>query len=104
MNGAATVVTYSVSDENSDQLHHLVATLLIPAARDAQGYRGFLLLNQGEGKRMAVVLCDSIESARALQGVLGPIARDHIYSLMTSPSIGTLSTVVLSDGVCAIEP
>jgi len=102
MNGAATVVTYSVSDENSDQLHSLVETLLIAASREAQGYRGFLLLNQGEGKRLAVVLCDSIESARGLQGVLGPIARDHIYPLMTSPSIGTLSTVVLSDGVCSL--
>jgi hypothetical protein len=102
MKGAATVVTYSVSDENSDQLHNLVETMLIPAARDAHGYRGFLLLNQGEGKRLAVVLCDSIESARALQNVLGPIASDHIYPLMTSPSIGTLSTVVLSDGVCSL--
>ena len=103
MTGAATVVTYSVSDENGERLHNLVETLLIPAARDAQGYRGFLLLNQGDGKRLAVVLCDGIESARALQSVLGPIARDHIYPLMTSPSIGTLSTVVLSDGVCSLE-
>jgi hypothetical protein len=77
--------------------------LLIPAARDAQGYRGFLLLDQGEGKRLAIVLCDSIDSAKSLQGVLGPIARDHIYPLMTSPSIGVLSTVVLSDGVCSLE-
>jgi len=102
MTGAATVVTYSVSDENSDQLHNLVETMLIPAARHAHGYRGFLLLNQGEGKRLAVVLCDSVEGARALQSVLGPIASDHIYPLMTSPSIGTLSTVVLSDGVCSL--
>ena len=103
MNGAATVVTYSVSDVNSEQLHKLVETLLIPAARNAQGYRGFLLLDQGEGKRLAIVLCDSIESARALQGVLGPIARDHIYPLMTSPSIGVLSTVILSEGACSLE-
>jgi len=102
VNGAATVVTYSVSDENGNLLHNLVETMLIPAAQDAQGYRGFLLLNQGDGKRLAVVLCDSIDSARALQGVLGPIARDHIYPLMTSHSIGTLSTVVLSDGVCSL--
>ncbi len=104
MNGAATVATYSVSDENSEQLHNLVETLLIPAVREAQGYRGCLLLNQGEGKRLAVVFCDSVESAKALQGIPGPIARDHICPLMTSPSIGRLSAVVLSDGVGSLEP
>ena len=41
MTGAATVVTYSVSDENGERLHNLVGTLLIPAARDAQGYGVF---------------------------------------------------------------
>ena len=103
MTGGATIVTYSVSEENTGKLHEAVETLLIPAAQTAPGYRGFLLFDQGEGKRLAVVLCDSTESAKALQGVLGPIAAQHIYPLMTSPSIGTLSRVVLSDGVCALN-
>ena len=104
MAGGATIVTYSVSDENAGKLHDAVEKLLIPAAQSTPGYRGFLLFDQGEGKRLAVVLCDSTESAKALQSVLGPIAPQHIYPLMTSPSIGVLSRVVLSDGVCSLEP
>jgi hypothetical protein len=99
MPGAATVVTYTVPDDQAEILLGRVQSLLFPAAREVPGYQGFLVLDQGDGKRMAIVLCDSMESARAVQAAIGPIAADQIYPLMSSPSIGTLSMVLARDGV-----
>jgi hypothetical protein len=99
MNGAATVVTYTVPDENADLLLERVRTLLFSAAGQVPGYQGFLVLDQGEGKRMGIVLCDSVESARAVQAAIGPIASEQIYPLMSTPSIGTLNVVLARDGL-----
>lgn len=103
MGMGATVVTYSVDAANADELHARVREHIVPAARRAAGYKGFVLFDQGDGKRLAVVLYDSAESALAAQRIIGPEGRDHIYELLSSPSIGALSTVVIADGLFAAD-
>jgi len=71
------------------------------SAGAAQGYQGFLLLDQGDDKRLAILLYDSAAAARAAQGVAGPIAHEYIYALLASPTQGSLGTVVVGDGVFA---
>ncbi len=90
MSMGATVVTYTVDAANAKELHRRIRELLVPAARQAAGYRGFLLLDQGEGKRLAVVLFDSVELALKAQSVIGTVAGEFIYGLM-SKSIGGIA-------------
>ena len=71
----------------------------MPAAREIAGYRGLLLFDRGENKRMAVLLFDSPEGVRIAQQVLSPIGEEHTYSLMSSPAIRSLGTVVVADGI-----
>lgn len=97
MSMVASVVTYSVLPEHVEELTRRVEQHLIPAAREVSGYRGFLLLDQGEQRRMAILLFDSADAARAAQQALSPVGSEHTYALMASPAIGSLATVLLSD-------
>ncbi len=104
MTMGATVVTYTVEPENAEELHARIRDHLVPAARQAAGYRGFLLLDQGEAQRLAIVLFESVELAMKAQSVIDPVSAEHIYALMSSPSVGSLSTVVFGDGVFGEMP
>ena len=101
MNMGATIVTYTVSPGNADELRKRVAEYLVPAARSAKGYKGFLLLDQGDGKRLAVLLFDSLQEAQAAQQIIHPIAAEQIHALLSSPAIGALGTAIVGDGVFA---
>jgi hypothetical protein len=101
MSMGASVVTYAVDPKDADELRRRVQEHLVPAARQTKGYRGFLLLDQGDGKRLALLLFDSVDDARAAQGVLTPVGSEHTYSLMTGPALGSLSNVIIGDGVFA---
>ena len=103
MSMGATVVEYVVNPEHAEELIGRVQQHLLPAARQANGYRGFLLLDQGDGKRLALVLFDSEETAQAARELLSPIGREHIYPLMQGSPRGAPGTVIISDGVFA-EP
>lgn len=98
MASAVSVVTYSVDDQNADELTRQVREHLVPAAKSETGYQGFLLLDQGEGKRMAILLFDSVDAVQAAQHALTPVGRDHTYALMSGPAIGSLATVLVADG------
>jgi len=99
MSMGATVVTYTVDAANADKLRQAIADHLVPAARTAPGYKGFLTLDQGEGKRLGVVLFASVEEAKAAQSIIGPVAGRHLYPLMASPSVGALGTAIVADGL-----
>jgi hypothetical protein len=99
MSMGASVVTYSVDPKDADELHRRVQEHLVPAARQTKGYRGFLLLDQGDGKRLALLLFDSVDDARAAQGVLTPVGSEQTYALMTGPAAGSLGNVIIGDGV-----
>ena len=101
MSLGATVVTYSVPAANADELRRRVAEHVVPAARAAQGYRGFLLLDLGEDKRLAVLLFDSPQEAQAAQRLIGPVGAAQTYALMSSPAVGALGTALVGDGVFA---
>jgi hypothetical protein len=64
-----------------------------------QGYLGFLLVDQGDDRRLALLLFDSVARARAAQQALSPIGREQTYALMTGPAVGALGTVVIADGI-----
>ena len=99
MTRAASIVEYTVNPENADELHKRVRDFLVPAARQTKGYQGFLLFDRGEGKRLAVLVYDSVEDIRAAQSALTPVGEEHTYSLMSGPALGSLGVVVVSDGV-----
>ena len=103
----ATVVMYTVKPDKEEALRESVERHLVPAARQAEGYRGFLLLDQKEGKRLAVVLFDSPEHARAAQALISGAARDGgVYELMVGPQTEStrsmMGTAIIADGIfCA---
>jgi len=101
MTMAASVVTYTVQGEHADELTKRVHEHLVPAAREIPGYRGFLLLDQGDHKRLGLLLFETMDDARAVQQVLSPLGQEHVYALMASPSIGSLATALISDGIFA---
>jgi hypothetical protein len=101
MSMGASVVTYTVSPEHADELHERVRDHLVPAARQTQGYRGFLLIDQGDGKRLALLLFDSVDAVQPAQEALTPVGREHTYALMSGPALGSVGAVVISDGVFA---
>ena len=101
MSRAASIVTYTVDPAHAEELHRRVQAHLVPAARRAPGYQGFLLLDQGEGKRLALLLFDSVEAAQAAQQSLTPVGAEHTYALMSGPALGALGAVVIGDGVFA---
>lgn len=95
------VVTYPIDPQQADELHRRVREHLVPAAQQVAGYRGFLLVDQGDNKRLAVLLFDSVEAAQAAQQALTPVGREQTYGLMTGPAVGALGTVVVADGIFA---
>ncbi len=95
------VVTYPVDPQQADELHRRVQEHLVPAAQEVAGYRGFLLVDQGDNKRLAVLLFDSVEAAQAAQQALTPVGREQTYGLMMGPAAGALGTVVLADDIFA---
>jgi hypothetical protein len=101
MTMAASVVTYTAQAEHADELTARVRQHLVPAARTIPGYRDFLLLDQGEHKRLALLLFDSIEGARSAQQVLSPVGEQHTYALMATSAIGSLATALVADGIFA---
>jgi hypothetical protein len=103
MSMGASIVTYPVDPRQAEELHRRVREHLLPAARRVEGYRGFLLVDQGDARRLALLLFDSVDGAQAAQRALGPIGREQTYALMTGPAVGALGTVVIADGIFA-EP
>jgi hypothetical protein len=101
MDLAASIVTYRVNAEHADELTAQVQRQLLPAARHCAGYRGFLLLGQADGARLALLFFDSVEHVRAAQQVLSPIGEAYTAALMAEPAIGALGTVLIADGAFA---
>lgn len=101
MGMGATIVTYTVAPGQAEELYKRAREHVVPAARSAKGYRGFLLLDQGDGKRLALVLFDSVQEVQAAQAIIGPDGREHVHELMSSPSVGALGTTIISDGIFA---
>ena len=101
MSMGASIVTYTVDAEHADELTTRVREQLVPAAQKTEGYRGFLLLDQGDGKRLALLLFNSVEAVQTAQQALTPVGREHTYSLMSGPAIGSVGAVIVSDGIFA---
>lgn len=101
MSMGASIVTYTVGPQQAEELHRRVREHLLPAAQQVAGYRGFLLVDQGDDRRLALLLFDSVAGAQAAQQALSPIGREQTYALMTGPAVGALGTVVISDGIFA---
>lgn len=101
MSMGASIVTYPVDPRQTEELHQRVREHLLPVARQVDGYRGFLLVDQGDNRRLALLLFDSIAGAQAAQQALGPVGREQTYALMTGPAIGALGSVVIADGIFA---
>ena len=95
---AASVVTYPVDPEKADEVTNAVREHLVPAAREIEGYRGFLLVDLGEDKRMAMILFDSIQGVQQVQQRLTPIGEMYTHHLMTGPAIGSLGRILIADG------
>jgi hypothetical protein len=95
------IVTYSVDSQQADELHQRVQEHLVPAARQVSGYRGFLLIDEGDNRRLALLLFDTIRDALAAQQALSPIGREQTYALMTGPAVGASGAVVIADGIFA---
>jgi len=99
---AATVVEYTIRPEDAEALREGIATHLVPAARGVAGYRGFLVLDQGEGRRLALVVFDSIEQARAARGAISGAAEAHgVHALMAVRRGGATGTAIVADGIFA---
>ena len=104
MGMGVSIVTYPVDPAQADELTSRVREHLVPAARQIAGYRGFLVIEQADQTRLALLFFDSVDGARTAQQVLSPLGREHTYALMTGPAQGALGTVVLADGVFADSP
>jgi hypothetical protein len=99
MSLVASVVTYTVESSNAEELRRRVQEHLVPAAQALPGYHGFLLLDQGDDRRMALLFFETPEQVRAAQSALTPVGAEHTYSLMSGPAIGSLASVLIADGV-----
>jgi hypothetical protein len=99
---AATVITYSIDPANADKLCDGIREHLVPAARKNDGYRGFLVIDAGSGKRVACVVFDSAEQGRAAQTAIGAAARDSgIYGMMAEPQQASFGVAIVADGIFA---
>jgi hypothetical protein len=99
MNLVASVVTYTVEAANADELHTRVETHLLPAARALPGYHGFLLIDQGNDQRLALIFFETPEQVMQAQQALTPIGKEHTYALMSGPATGSLGRVLIHDGL-----
>lgn len=104
MNMTANIVEYQVRPESADSLHEQVRTHLVPAAQQASGYQGFILLDRGAGSRLAIVVFDSATNAQGAQEALVKIGVEHTGSFMLGPIQRSMGTVVISDGAFAGAP
>jgi hypothetical protein len=96
----ATVVTYNIDPANADKLRDAIREHLVPAARKMEGYRGFLALDLGEGKRLGCVVFDSVEHGRAAQAIITAAAKEGgVYALMTEPQKGMFGNAIVADGI-----
>src|SRR5688572_13387823 len=97
---AANVIAYTVYPEKADALRHAIEQHLIPAARKVEGYRGFLVLDEGDGKRLGVVVYDSMEHAQAAREPITAAARDSgVYEMMSERGSGGMGTAIIADGI-----
>ncbi len=101
MSFVASVVTYTVEPSNSEELRQRVQDHLVPAAQGLPGYQGFLLLDQGDDRRIALLFFETPEQVRNAQSALTPIGEEHTYALMSGPAIGSLARVLIADSVFA---
>jgi len=101
MSLVASVVTYTVESSSAEELRQRVQEHLVPAAQALPGYQGFLLLDQGDDRRMALLFFETPEQVRAAQGALTPVGEEHTYALMSGPAIGSLARVLIADRVFA---
>jgi hypothetical protein len=99
MHMAASIVEYTVDPEYAEELHRRVRAYLLPAARQTKGYRGMLFLDRGDGRRLAVLLFDSVAQVRAAQVTLTPVGHEHTYPLIQGSILGSVGTVVIGDGI-----
>lgn len=99
MSLVASVVTYTVAPSNAEELRRRVQEHLVPTAQALPGYQGFLLLDQGDDRRIALIFFETPEQARAAQAALTPVGEEQTYSLMSGPAIGSLARVLIADGV-----
>jgi hypothetical protein len=98
----ATVLTYSIDPANADKLCDALRESLVPAARQSDGYKGFLVVDAGNGKRIACVVFDSAEQGRAAQAAISAASRQAgVYELMTEPAQASFGTAVIADGIFA---
>src|SRR5262249_43935779 len=101
MSMATNIVEYTVNSEHADTLHDRVRAHVVPLARQARGYRGFLLLDRGAGSRLGIVLFDTVEDARLAQESIAPAAMEATGALMQGPIQRAIATAVVSDGLFA---
>jgi|SRR5215218_6901026 len=99
MSLVASVVTYTVEPSNAEELRWRVQERLVPVAQSLPGYRGFLLLDQGDDRRLALLFFETAEQVRQAQVALTPIGEEHTYALMSGPAIGSLARVLIDDGI-----
>lgn len=99
MSLVASVVTYTVESSNAEELRRRVQDHLVPAAQSLPGYQGFLLLDQGEDRRIAILFFETPEQVHAAQAVLTPVGQEHTYALMSGPAVGSLARVLIADRV-----
>lgn len=101
MSMGASILTYGVHAADAAEPRRRVAGHLVPAARAAQGYRGFLLLDMGDDKRLGVLLFDAVQEAQAAQRIISPVGAERTYALMSSPAAGALGTAIVVDDILA---
>ena len=92
------IVEYTVAPEDAEEATRRVAEAVMPAAREMPGYRGFLLIDRGDGRRMGMVLCKSDEAAAAIAAALVPIGREQTYPLMQGRPARSLGAALVMDG------
>ena len=103
MNLVASMVTYTVEAANAEELHKRVETYLLPAARALPGYHGFLLIDQGDDRRLALIFFETPQQVMQAQQALTPIGEEHTYALMSGPATGSLGRVLVHDGLAASD-
>lgn len=98
----ATVLTYSIDAANADRLCNALRGSLVPAARKSDGYQGFLVIDAGNGKRVACVVFDSPERGRAAQAAISAASREAgVYEMMIEPAQASFGAAIIADGIFA---
>ena len=95
----ASLVTSSVGPSNTEGLRKRVQEHLVPVAWKRPGYHGFLLLDEGDDRRLASLVFERPEQVRQAQAALTPVGEEQTYALMSGPAIGSIARVLIDDGV-----